>query len=207
MFNKLLQKTKILDKIFSAKTLFIITFIILNMYILHSTYMANIRKEKYFRIHVVANSDSIYDQLLKYTIANKLDQYIATLFENKNVNKETSKKIIEENVESILDICETEIANSNLDYNLRANIGNIYYDEKVKDGVHMKEGTYDSLEIVIGEGKGQNWWSLIYPNAYDSIAIYEENDDITHLTTSDVISSEKISYKLGVINLLKKLFS
>lgn len=207
MFNKLLQKVKKIDKIFAPKILFIAAFVILNMYILYSTYTSNIREKKYFRIHVVANSDSICDQLLKYNIANKLDKYMTTLFENKNVNKETSKKIIEENVESILDICETEIASSSLAYPVYANIGNIYYDEKVKDDVHMERGVYDSLEIVIGEGKGQNWWSLIYPNAYDSIAIYEENDDITHLSTSDVISSENISYKFGIIQFFKKLFS
>lgn len=207
MFNKLLQKVKKIDKNFTPKFLFIAAFVILNMYILYSTYVSNIRQEKYFRIHVVANSDSIEDQLLKYTIANKLDKYMTTLFENKNVNKETSKKIIEENVENILDICETEVANSSLNYNVYANIGNIYYDEKVKDDVHMEQGVYDSLEIVIGDGKGQNWWSLIYPNAYDSVAIYKENDDITHLTTSDVISSENISYKLGIIQFFKKLFS
>lgn len=207
MFNKLLQKAKKIDKIFTPQFLFITAFVILNMYILYSTYVSNIRQEQYFRIHVVANSDSICDQLLKYDIANELDKYMTTLFENKNVNKETSKKIIEENVESILDICETEIANSSLAYPVYANIGNIYYDEKVKDDVHMEQGVYDSLEIVIGEGKGQNWWSLIYPNAYDSIAIYEENDDITNLTTSDVISSENISYKLGIIQFFKKLFS
>lgn len=207
MFNKLLPKTRISYKIFKPKIFFILAFTILNAYILYSTYISNIKQEKYFRIHVVANSDSVCDQLLKYTIANELDKYLAKLFENKNVNKETSKKIVEENIENLLDICETEIANSNLDYPVYANIGNIYYDEKTKDDMKMECGVYDSLEIVIGKGKGQNWWSLIYPNAYDSIAIYEENDDITHLTTSEVISSKNISYKLGILQFFKKLFS
>lgn len=89
--------------------------------------------------------------------------------------------------------------------------GNMYYDEKTKDGVLMKQGIYDSLKIVIGEGKGENWWSLIYPNAYDSVVIYNEQenikDDTHHLTTSDIISSNNISIKFGIIEFLKSIFT
>lgn len=89
--------------------------------------------------------------------------------------------------------------------------GNIYYDEKTKDGTQMKQGIYDSLKIIIGDGKGQNWWSLIYPNAYDSVIIYDEQnntikDDTHHLNTSDVISSENISLKFGIIEFFKNVF-
>lgn len=87
----------------------------------------------------------------------------------------------------------------------------MYYDEKTKDGVQMAEGIYDSLKIVIGEGKGENWWSLIYPNTYDSVVIYDEqgnnkNDDTHHLTTSDIISSKNISIKFGIVEFFKNLF-
>lgn len=86
----------------------------------------------------------------------------------------------------------------------------MYYDEKTKDEVQMAEGIYDSLKIVIGDGKGENWWSLIYPNTYDSVVIYEEEnikkDDTYHLTTSDIISSKNISIKFGIIEFFKNLF-
>lgn len=88
----------------------------------------------------------------------------------------------------------------------------MYYGEKTKDGALMKQGIYDSLKIIIGEGKGENWWSLIYPNAYDSVVIYEEQestkkDDTHHLTTSDIISSNNISIKFGIIEFLKSIFT
>lgn len=87
----------------------------------------------------------------------------------------------------------------------------MYYEEKTKNDVKMSEGIYDSLKIVIGEGKGENWWSLIYPNTYDSVVIYKEQentkkDDTHHLTTSDIISSKNISIKFGIIEFFKSLF-
>lgn len=195
---------------FHSKTLFIFLFIILNLYIAYNTYTQVQNQKKFFRIHVVANSDSIEDQLLKFKIADKVDKYISSIIPNTDlVTKDTSKAIIEDNIQEILNICYKETKDSSLDYPIYANIGNMYYDEKVKDTIHMNSGTYDSLKIVIGSGSGQNWWSLIYPNAYDAIVtddIDEKTDDTKHLNTSDLISSDNITYKFGIIEFFKKFF-
>lgn len=212
MFNKFRKFNIFKSVLFTPKFLFIAAFIILNVYIAYNTYVEHENQKKYFRIHVVANSDSIEDQLLKYKIADKVDKYISSIIpDTACVSKDTSKAVIKSNIQEILDICYSETNKSNLSYPVYANIGNMYYEEKVKDSIHMDSGTYDSLKIVIGSGKGQNWWSLIYPNAYDAIVTDEneldkKTDDTTHLSTSDLISSENISYKFGIIEFFKKLF-
>lgn len=210
MFNNFYKFNMAKKSEFHSKTLFIFLFIILNLYIAYNTYTQVQNQKKFFRIHVVANSNSIEDQLLKFKIADKVDKYICSIIPNTNlVTKDTSKAIIEDNIQEILNICYKETKNSSLDYPIYANIGNMYYDEKVKDTLHMDSGTYDSLKIVIGSGSGQNWWSLIYPNAYDAIVtddIDEKKDDIKHLNTSDLISSDNITYKFGIIEFFKKFF-
>lgn len=212
MLNKLLQKNKILSKICTPISLCLVAFLVLNIYLLYSTYITKVNTKNFFRIHVVANSDSIQDQLLKYKVADKVDKYTSALLNDATLDKESCKKAIEENMQNILNICETEINSSNLNYTVYANIGNMYYDEKAKDGLSMEKGLYDSLKIVIGEGKGENWWSLIYPNAYDAVVIDEgeksvKKDDTHHLTTSDIISSNNISIKFGIIEFLKSIFT
>lgn len=122
MSNKLLQKNKILYKILTPKFLFLTTFILLNIYLVYSTYITNSNKENYFRVHVVANSDSIKDQLLKYKVADKVDTYLSMLFNNTNMDKATCKKTIEENIQNILEICDAEIASSDSNYPVYANI-------------------------------------------------------------------------------------
>lgn len=122
MFNKLLQKNKILYKIFTPKVICFSAFIVLNIYLLYSTYITNTNTENYFRVHIVANSDSVKDQLLKYKVADKLDTYISMLFASDDIDKATCKRTIEDNIQNILAICDAEITSSGSNYPVYANI-------------------------------------------------------------------------------------
>ena len=39
----------------------------------------------------------------------------------------------------------------------------MFFDTRVYDGFTMPAGWYDALRVVIGEGKGHNWWCVLYP--------------------------------------------
>lgn len=39
----------------------------------------------------------------------------------------------------------------------------MFFDTLVYDGFTMPAGWYDALRVVIGEGKGHNWWCVLYP--------------------------------------------
>ncbi|MBR5227443.1 MAG: stage II sporulation protein R [Clostridia bacterium] len=195
-----------LSNIFSCKNLFILSFILLNLIILSKTYNAQSNIQNYFRVHVTANSNSISDQLVKYTLADKLNNYISSLIQNCS-SKKDCKKVIEENVEEILAISNNILKDKGKNYTVYAKIGNIYYEEKQNDNMTMSAGIYDSIQIVLGEGKGKNWWSLIYPNAFNSYVEYNKKaDDTNHISSSDLISSEKITYHFGLYELIAKLF-
>lgn len=173
--------------------IFLITFILLNLTIIFATANNNKKISNFFRIHIVANSDSIDDQILKYNVAKQIEQYIYELTKN-CANKQESKKTIEQNMQNILTLCNHIIQNNGYDYDLTAYIGKIQYDEKQKDGVTMSEGIYDSLKIVIGNGTGDNWWSLIYPTFVDS-----DNKKIAP-------TSNDIECKFFIVEWFKELF-
>jgi len=171
--------------------IFLIALILLNVSIIFATNTNNNNISNFFRIHVVANSDSINDQLLKYEVAKELEEYIFKLTADSN-SKQESKEIIETNIQNILNLCNDILIEQGYSYDIKAYIGRIEYDEKQKDNIHMSSGIYDSLKIVIGNGNGTNWWSLIYPTLdYD----YLENPEINH-----------IEYKLYIVELFKKIF-
>jgi stage II sporulation protein R len=48
-----------------------------------------------------------------------------------------------------------------MDYNL--NYGDNYFPEKSYKGVKYPSGTYESLVVTLGSGKGENWWCVLYP--------------------------------------------
>jgi len=214
---KNIKNNKIFDKILVPNKLFIVMFILLNVIILYNTYLTKNRIDSYFRVHIVANSNSIEDQLLKYNIADKVDKYLLTLTNNKQYSKEDIKNLIDNNIQNILNICEQTITNNGYIYNVCANIGKIYYDEKQKDNIYMNAGIYDSLQIIIGEGKGENWWSLVFPYAFDGVITnnneilkgdtHIKTDDTNHISIYDIVSSDTITVKFGVLELLSKIFN
>ncbi len=173
--------------------IFIISLILLNITIVFATAKNNNNIASFFRIHVVANSDSIDDQLLKYQVSKEVEEYISELTLN-CVSKEECKKIIEHNVQNILALANDILVQQGYNYDLKAYIGNLEYDEKQKDDIYMSSGIYDSLKIIIGNGNGNNWWSLIYPSSIDN---FSEEDS----------TKCNIQYRFGIIDWFKELFT
>lgn len=171
--------------------IFLICILLLNISIIYAN---NVQadNELFFRIHIVANSDTIDDQILKYKVAKEVNDYI-TLLTKDSSSKDESKKIIEENMQYILKLCNTTIKENGKDYVVKSYLGKLMYDEKQFNSFYMNEGIYDSLKIVIGDGKGQNWWSLIYPTTFNEKNIEDLN-------------SEETTYSFFIVDLIHKIF-
>jgi len=174
--------------------LFILIFILFNLSIIMGVNKQENLINKYFRIHIVANSDSIDDQILKLKVSKAVNSYIHSLTEN-ITDKSELKKIVTENIYNILEVAQKIITDNGYAYSVKGYIGKIHYDEKIKDEIIMASGTYDSLKIVIGEGKGENWWSLLFPNSIEGLEI------------NDVMSNNDITFSFGIIDFFKNMFN
>ena len=115
------------------------------------------------RLRVIPNSNSILDQNMKNKVKKYLEKNTYTLLENVN-DINTARKIINDNV-SDLDTAISNIFKEN-NYNMKydINFGYNYFPEKEYRKVKYKEGYYESIVITIGEGKGDNWWCVLFPN-------------------------------------------
>lgn len=171
--------------------IFLLSFILLNVHLIFATNLNNNNAKNYFRIHIVANSDSIDDQILKLNVSKSVDEYIKNITKDLET-KEDYKNCIIANIQDILVVANNVLKENNVDYKVKAYIGNMYYDTKTKNNTIMKSGIYDSLKIVIGNGEGENWWSLIFP-----YTILEENEDSLNL--------ENIQTESVIFNLLKNI--
>ena len=202
----------------------IYVFIIICLVFLNVIIISNVSKDKdiqkdFFRIHVVANSDSISDQLLKLQISKDINVFLENLISKNNVDtKDDTKDLVNENISNILEIANKGIKsyennnNENPDYLACAKVGKIYYDEKNKDDITMEEGIYDSLQIVLGEGNGQNWWSLIFPYSYEGYYSYDlttkdtpKSDYPNNINNADILKSENVKFDSIILSFIKKL--
>ncbi len=107
------------------------------------------------RFRVIASSNKIEDQSTKMEIKNNVEDILSSKVKSKN--KEEVKNKINENIPTIKEM----INNYEINYNI--NYGSNYFPEKSYKGVKYEAGNYESLVITLGEGKGDNWWCLLFP--------------------------------------------
>jgi stage II sporulation protein R len=146
--------------------------------------------EKLIRIHVVANSDSDEDQTLKLQVRDRILEYLNTLLKG-TADREKAVKIIESQMESIIDASEAVIHENGNGCQVTAQIMTEYFPTRAYDTFSLPAGKYISLRVVIGAGGGRNWWCVIFPPlcmtaaAADSEAFGELTDEQIRLITSD----------------------
>jgi stage II sporulation protein R len=174
--------------------LFLFVLLLLNLSIILANSISAKNINNYFRIHVIANSDNIDDQILKLTVAKNVESYINTITkEIKDKNEYIS--VISNNIYDILNIAEKTISNAGYNYDVSAYIGKMQYDVKTKNNITMPKGIYNSLKITIGNGNGENWWSLLFPYSVEG------------LETNEIISNSDVKYDSGILNFLNNLIS
>lgn len=198
-----------LKKINICTRIFIFSFILLNVFLVFSIVSKENNIDSYFRIHIVANSNTIKDQTLKMKISKEVNEYISKLCKDNNfTSKKVAKATIKDNLGKILALVNNCISKNGYDYTSSINIGTIYYDKKTNREVEMAAGVYDSIRIVVGEGKGENWWSLIYPYSYEEICHITDPANENELVDYNyIIEQEEDSYSFMILDIFKKLFN
>ena len=111
---------------------------------------------KAIRFRVIANSDSVEDQMKKMEIKSAVEKEVYALINGEN-NAQEVRNIIEDNMDTIKDIVEEY----NVPYNI--NYGNNYFPSKTYKGIMYPAGNYESLVITLGDGVGANFWCVLFP--------------------------------------------
>ena len=115
-----------------------------------------------FRLHVLANSDSEEDQILKYIVRDNLLSYMNEICST-CTTKQEAIILVEKNKENFKQIALDTINNQGYSYDVNINIGNFEFPTKNYGDISLPAGFYDALRIEIGEAKGRNWWCVMFP--------------------------------------------
>lgn len=114
------------------------------------------------RFHILANSDSVSDQALKMRVKESVVNYIyEKTGDFKTVDE--AKNFILNNDKTIKSIVTKTIADNGYDYTVSSTFGFSDFPVKSYGDVIFPKGTYTSYTIKIGNGKGHNWWCVLYP--------------------------------------------
>lgn len=117
---------------------------------------------KIIRFHVIANSDTEDDQSLKLKVRDKVLEYISPkLKECQNIDE--SRKVMKENNDTIIRICNKTIKELGYKYSVKTTLGRENFPVKTYGNITLPQGNYEAYRIVIGTGEGHNWWCIMFP--------------------------------------------
>lgn len=160
-------------------------------------------------MHVIANSDTNYDQELKLKVRDAVLLEGEKLFDGSITSADAIKKLtphIERLEKAALNIIES----NGYDYNVKITVEKEYFKTRVYDNsVTLPAGYYTAIKVVIGEGKGENWWCVMFPpmclpGATDDCELenYLENNEI------DVVKGNgKYKIKFKIVEFLEELLN
>ena len=118
--------------------------------------------QRVIRLHVVANSDSEADQALKLRVRDRVLEQAAALYQPEaDVQQATAQ--IRSGLDGLAQIGRETVAELGFDYPVTAQVKEVWFPTKKYDGFALPAGKYTALQVVIGEGKGQNWWCVLFP--------------------------------------------
>lgn len=145
------------------KTIFIFLGIILVYIIIGNIVSANnLIPDDAIRIRIIPNSNSTYDQEMKTKVKEEVKISMYNLLKDVKGSNE-AKQIIMSNLDFIDSSITTLFTKENYNQNYSINYGLNYFPEKEYKGIKYNEGYYESLVVTIGEGKGDNWWCVLFP--------------------------------------------
>lgn len=118
--------------------------------------------EDYIRFHVIANSDSPSDQALKLKVRDRLLDELGEEFYSVDSMMQGRQKI-KNKLPEIREIVLQEIAGNQMSYPVAVQFGRFTFPTKAYGKLVLPAGDYEALRVVIGQGKGSNWWCVMFP--------------------------------------------
>ncbi len=114
------------------------------------------------RLHVVANSDSEEDQALKLLVRDRVVELTACLTGDCE-DLEQTRGVVTDNLSLIADEAQRVIEENGYAYDVEVRLGKEEYPRKSYASLCFPSGEYLSLQVLIGDAAGQNWWCVLFP--------------------------------------------
>lgn len=114
------------------------------------------------RLHVLANSNSAADQALKLKVRDRILKDSSVWFTSASTRDEAeaqAKKHLTDLQRQAVD----ELRKNGCSDSVCASLENTWFPTRQYSSVTLPAGTYRALRVVIGKGKGHNWWCVLFP--------------------------------------------
>ena len=167
---------------------------------------------KVIRLHVIANSDSEYDQQLKLKVRDGILSTVEELTRGCKT-KDEAERVLRENSGEIKDAAYRVLEENGSDLSVGIEIGQEKYPTREYENLRLPSGTYCSVRVKLGDADGKNWWCVLFPPLCLNSSVKAEEELLQVGFTPDQVgiitesSSPKYKIKFKLLEIIGSLFS
>lgn len=137
--------------------------------------------EKVVRLHVVGASDALEEQLVKLRVRDAVLEAAEPWLEDVQ-GQGAARAVLGEHLEELAragaEAAEGRPVTAALEEN-------VWFPTRQYTGFSLPAGRYTALRITVGEGKGRNWWCVVFPPlCMDSVT--QQTAEVAGLTGNQV---------------------
>lgn len=114
------------------------------------------------RFHILANSDSRADQQIKLAVRSLILDWASSLLPEDSGKEETAALFLEKK-EQLEALAGDYLNRQGAGYGARLSLVRDYFPSRTYGPFRFPRGWYDAVRVTLGEGRGHNWWCILYP--------------------------------------------
>jgi stage II sporulation protein R len=162
--------------------------------------------DKVIRLHILADSDREDAQRLKLLVCDAVLKELPCVLDGCKSPAEASA-LLQGNLNKIKQTAETVLKENNCFLPVSAALQNEIFDQRDYDGFSLPAGEYQALRLVIGEGKGHNWWCVVFPPLCLTSAIKDDETVLAVLDENELnfITTDKYVIKFKILDLIAQI--
>lgn len=117
---------------------------------------------QFLRLHIIANSDDPADQALKLQVRDAVVAFMRVEFQGLH-NVQEARSLAVRDIPRLEGIAAQVVAEHGYKYPVSVVVGDCLFPTRSYGDLVLPQGQYQAVRIILGEGKGKNWWCVLFP--------------------------------------------
>lgn len=158
------------------------------------------------RVHILANSDAEDDQTLKLKVRDAVLKAGEGVLDGVTSREEAQERL-KTALPTLQAVAQQCVYDNGCTDIVTAQTVNMYFTTRTYASGTYPAGYYDAVRFTIGEGKGKNWWCVLYP----PLCLSAATDTSSLSTAEDAVIQQGERYRVRFkvvewVEELRKLF-
>lgn len=131
--------------------------------IVESVQTYDVIPDEAIRLRILANSDSAEDQQIKHIIRDRVVEQIEHWIGDMT-NIDEARTYVENNIPQVQQLVAQVLQDLKVSQQVNVEYSTkVPFPMKLYDSILYPAGDYEAVLITLGEGRGANWWCVLFP--------------------------------------------